>query len=168
MQWRRAPGGLYVTSGLSLVLLCPVCAQMSTNAASRMGGATKYATTSQAASTVPATAATHSPQMAGPAKVRPCIQDPRAFPDLSLHLPVALLSASPHFYFCSCQTAEIGSHIWSSARDCWQWLVPLVWERGRGREEGGGVFCRKSTCPGMSAATGICPARPPHRMIHCV
>lgn len=53
------------------VPLCPMCAQMSTNAASRTGGATKYATTSRAASTAPATAATRSPPTAGPAKVRP-------------------------------------------------------------------------------------------------
>lgn len=69
----QVQGGLRVTSGLSPVPLCPVCAQISTNAARRMGGATRYATTSQAASTVPATAATHFPRTAGPAKVRPWV-----------------------------------------------------------------------------------------------
>lgn len=69
------------------VPLCRMCAQMSTNAASRTGGATKYATTSQAASTAPATAATRSPPTAGPAKVRPRMQ---ACPGLSPRLPVAL------------------------------------------------------------------------------
>ena len=45
--------------------------QMSTSAASRTGAAATCATTSWAASTVPATAATHSPRTAGPATVRP-------------------------------------------------------------------------------------------------
>lgn len=130
------------------VPLCPMCAQMSTNAASRTGGATKYATTSRAASTAPATAATRSPPTAGPAKVRPRMQ---ACPGLSPRLPVALLPAPPHFYFCSCQIAEVGSHICSAGSGCLLWF----W---RGGKKGGGVFCRRSTCLGMSVATGSCPS----------
>lgn len=146
-----------VTSGLSPVPLCPVCAQMSTNAARRMGGATRYATTSQAASTVPATAATCSPRTAGAAEVRPWIWDPRAVPGLSPHRPVALFSAPPFFYFCNCQVAAVGSHVGSSARGSWQWLL-LFWKGGK---EGGGVSCRKSTCPGMSAARDL----PQHHLL---
>lgn len=64
------------------------CSQMSTSAARRTEAAAKYATTSRAASSVPATGATRSPQTVGPATVS-LTRDPRP-----LSSPVRL---------CSCQ-----------------------------------------------------------------
>lgn len=83
-----------VPSRLSPVPLCPVCTQMSMNAVRRTGGATKYATTSQAASTAPATAATSSPGTAGAAKVR--LRPTEVFPAcLSPPLPRPPRGSSP-------------------------------------------------------------------------
>lgn len=128
-----------VTTGLSPVPLCPVCTQMSTNAARRTEDAIKYATTSQAASTAPATAAMSSPGTAGAVKVRP--GPTTAFP-ASLLSP-ALLAAPPLFHFCNCQVAEVGSH-----KRLWQWLLLWFWKGG---QEGGG-FLQKEHMPGHAGS----------------
>lgn len=139
-----------VPSRLSPVPLCPVCTQMSMNAVRRMGGATKYATTSQAASTAPATAATSSPGTAGAAKVR--LRPTEVFP-ASLLFSCALLAAPPLSHFCNCQAAQVGSHVGSSARVCWQWLLLWFWKGG---QEGGGFL--QEHMPGHAGSPGELPS----------
>lgn len=147
-----------VTSGLSPVPLCPVCTQMSMNAARRTGGATRYATTSQAASTVPATAAMSSPGTTGAAKVKPGAHP--GIPHLAPPLPAPSSRLLPSSTFAIAKLLKLAVT-----------LAPLQEAVGSGcrfgsgregrREEG---FCRRSTCPGMPAPRGSCPA--PSRQHH--
>lgn len=127
----QAGGRLRVTSGLSPVPLCPVCAQISMNAARRTEGATKYATTSQAASTAPATAATSFPRTAGPAKVRPWVHL-QALPGPSPPLLGSLLPAPPLFCFGDCQLLRL------SATSALCQRLPAVAASFAPGEEGGG------------------------------